>query len=60
MSHADTPPQLPEITDEAGETPRWVPTLGLVLFAVIVAYIWWAHRTHEAVEDGSAAGAQAE
>lgn len=33
----DLPPGLPEIQDEAGDTPRWVPWLGLALFAVLVA-----------------------
>ena len=52
MSHADTPPQLPNVTDEAGETPGWVPIFGVLLFVLIVAYVWWAHRQHDAVEAG--------
>ncbi|MET0340583.1 MAG: hypothetical protein ABW252_06255 [Polyangiales bacterium] len=62
MSHADHPPQLPDIRDEAGETPRWVPIFGIALFALIVAYVWWAHRHHETaqIEGGEAeAAAQA-
>lgn len=56
MSHADHPPQLPDIRDEAGETPRWVPYFGLALFALIVAYVWWAHhqRATAATEGGDA------
>lgn len=54
MSHADHPPELPDVTDEAGDSPSWVPLLGLVLFALTVAYIWWAHRQHDALEEGSA------
>ena len=62
MSHADHPPELPQIRDEAGDTPRWVPLLGLALFVLIVAYVWWAHRQHETAQaaDGDpAAQAQA-
>jgi hypothetical protein len=59
MSHADTPPQLPEINDEAGATPRWVPIFGLVLFALIVAYVWWSHHQTEALAPGGEAAAQA-
>ena len=47
MSHPHTPPQLPDVTDEAGETPRWVPVLGVALFVLMVAYIWWAHHDAE-------------
>jgi hypothetical protein len=56
MSHAHTPPELPEVTDEAGDTPRWVPLLGAVLFVLMVGYVWYAHRTAETLE----ANAQAE
>jgi hypothetical protein len=48
MSHAHTPPQLPDVTDEAGETPSWVPVLGVVLFALMVAYGFWAHQPQDA------------
>lgn len=58
MSHAHTPPELPEITDEAGDTPSWVPMLGVALFVLMVAYVWWSHRSHEALEGGSADAAQ--
>jgi hypothetical protein len=54
MSHAHTPPELPEITDEAGETPRWVPMLGAALFALAVALIWWSHRQHDAAAEAPA------
>ncbi|HEX6245065.1 MAG TPA: hypothetical protein VFZ61_29290 [Polyangiales bacterium] len=43
MGHADTPPQLPEVTDEAGNTPRWVPLLGVGLFALAVLTIVVCH-----------------
>jgi hypothetical protein len=32
--HAVHAPRLPQVTDEAGETPGWVPALGIGLFAV--------------------------
>jgi type VI protein secretion system component VasF len=57
MSHANHPPELPEVTDEAGDTPSWVPLLGVVLFALTVAYIWWAHRQHDALVEGTGVGA---
>lgn len=57
MSHAHTPPQLPEVTDEAGDSPRWLPWLGVALFVLMVAYVWWSHRQHEAVEAGDTAPA---
>jgi hypothetical protein len=43
MSHAHTPPQLPDVTDEAGDTPGWVPVLGVALFLSLVGYGFWAH-----------------
>lgn len=52
MSHPDTPPQLPEVTDEAGDTPSWVPLLGVALFVLMVALVWWAHRQSEALLHG--------
>ena len=57
MSHAHTPPELPEITDEAGDTPSWVPMLGAALFVLAVALIWWSHRQHDA-EGGAPAAAE--
>jgi hypothetical protein len=34
MSHAKEPPRLPEvIVDEAGDSPRWLPLVGLGLLA---------------------------
>jgi len=43
MGHAHTPPELPEIRDEAGDTPRWVPLLGVVLFVLSAGAIMWSH-----------------
>ena len=59
MSHADHPPELPEITDEAGDTPAWVPVLGLLLFVAMVAYVWCLHRSHDALS-ASAPSVQAD
>jgi hypothetical protein len=33
-SHAHPAPSLPQIVDEAGETPNWVPALGVGLLAI--------------------------
>jgi hypothetical protein len=43
MGHGNTPPQLPEITDEAANTPRWVPLLGAILFVASVVAIVVCH-----------------
>lgn len=43
MGHGNTPPQLPEITDEASNTPRWVPLLGVVLFVAAIGSIVLCH-----------------
>lgn len=53
MSHANTPPELPEVTDEAGDTPSWVPVLGVALFVVLAALLWWSH--HDSAQDAEAA-----
>lgn len=55
MGHAETPPQLPEVTDEAGNTPRWVPLLGLVLFLASVAAIVVCHGACSADQQPDAA-----
>jgi hypothetical protein len=46
MGHANTPPQIPEVTDEAGDSPKWLPALGLGLFALLVGCILWCHMPH--------------
>lgn len=35
MSESNLPPQLPEIVDEAGDSPTWLPAVGLALLAFI-------------------------
>jgi hypothetical protein len=39
MSHSKAPPSLPTVVDEAGDTPTWVPILGLVLFGLAALII---------------------
>lgn len=39
MDHATTPPSIPEVTDEAGDTPAWVPVLGAALFAAFLGWL---------------------
>jgi len=34
-AHESHAPTLPDVTDEAGDTPNWVPIVGLVLLSVI-------------------------
>ena len=46
MGHAETP-QIPEVTDEAGDSPKWLPLLGAGLFALALAAIIWAHMGGE-------------
>jgi hypothetical protein len=45
MGHAHSAPELPEVTDEAADTPKWVPLLGLALFVLAVAGIVMGHCT---------------
>ena len=36
MSHAKQPPQVPQVVlDEAGNSPRWLPLVGLALLALL-------------------------
>lgn len=35
MTESTTPPQLPEIVDEAGDSPAWLPVVGFALLAFI-------------------------
>jgi hypothetical protein len=43
MAEADhhRPGELPEIRDEAADTPMWVPALGLALLMVAAVFIVW-------------------
>ena len=49
MSHPKLPPSLPTVVDEAGDTPNWVPALGLLLFVVFAL----AAAARIALRDGS-------
>jgi hypothetical protein len=46
MGHAHTPPELPEITDEAGDSPKWLPWLGVALFALGIGCVALCHGSH--------------
>jgi hypothetical protein len=65
MSHSHEPPGLPTVVDEAGDTPNWVPLLGLLLavgLALLIAarqaFGFGAHEEAPAV--GADAGVAAE
>lgn len=49
MTEANHAPTLPDVVDEAGETPAWVPWLGvgLLLVAVLYASLGGGHRGAE-------------
>jgi hypothetical protein len=49
MGHESTPPELPEIRDEAANSPRWLPWLGIGLF---VLFAGWLVLTHTVLHDG--------
>ncbi len=56
-SPMNQPPQLPEIADEAADTPSWVPRLGLAVFLVCALWFVWQHshagETVPQVEDAT-------
>ncbi|MFT3921413.1 MAG: hypothetical protein QM778_02640 [Myxococcales bacterium] len=60
MGHAHTPPELPEITDEAGDSPKWLPWLGVALFALGIGGIAVCHSQHADASDDTADSAPAE
>jgi hypothetical protein len=39
MSDPKHAPEIPEVTDEAGDSPEWVPMLGLGLLVLAVAIV---------------------
>jgi hypothetical protein len=61
MSHSNQPPGLPEIVDEAGDTPNWVPLVGLALVVMVALLIAVRQATGggEADQPAGAAGADA-
>jgi hypothetical protein len=50
MGHAHSAPELPEVTDEAADTPKWVPLLGVALFVLAVAGIVMGHCSNPNAE----------
>lgn len=58
MGHAETPPELPEVTDEAPNTPGWVPLLGLLLFATAAIAIVVSHGESDGRGDEAEAPTQ--
>jgi hypothetical protein len=51
MGHAHSAPELPEVTDEAPATPKWVPLLGAALFVLAVVGIVVSHGETDASAD---------
>ena len=57
MGHENTPPELPKIHDEAGNTPGWVPVLGVILFVTAAAAIVVCHGSLKDADDAAGIGA---
>ena len=57
MAHANTPPQIPEVTDEAGASPAWLPILGA---ALLVAFAAWIVVGHVVDANGAEVGVEAD
>lgn len=65
MSASKDPPHLPDVVDEAGDSPGWVPLLGLGLLCLVALLIAFRQATGAgepptdaaAVADGGVAGA---
>ncbi len=53
-------PGLPQITDEAGDTPMWVPILGLTLLALMALVFAYEVNTAEPAGEAAAVDAPAE
>jgi hypothetical protein len=69
MSDSKDPPRLPDVVDEAGPSPRWLPWLGIGLFGLLVLAVAAlrsvgdradAGQPSEVVADEAAAGGGAE
>jgi hypothetical protein len=55
-SHETHPhPPMPAVTDEAADTPTWVPISGVVLFVLMLVFGMW--RAHQAPPPPDAAAA---
>jgi hypothetical protein len=58
MSGSKQPPDLPDVVDEAGDSPSWVPMLGLALLcalALLIAARQALHHDDSAAPEGAAA-----
>jgi hypothetical protein len=55
MSESNQPPGLPEIVDEATDTPAWIPVTGLVLLAFFLLLFVVSQATGDEEEAGGAA-----
>jgi hypothetical protein len=49
MSLHNASPTLPEVYDEAGKSPGWVPALGVGLFLLFALVVGARYFTHKAV-----------
>ncbi len=58
--HHDGPPGLPEITDEAGDSPKWLPLLGLGLFALVAVLVVARSQAKDGPEPAAAEAAVAD
>lgn len=59
--HAHPPPGLPEVKDEAGDTPSWVPKLGIFVVLGLVGLLVYAFAPLRApANDAPAAAAETE
>jgi hypothetical protein len=61
MSGLKQPPDLPDVVDEAGDSPSWVPLLGLAILCALALLIAARQALHSsdapAPEGAAAAGA---
>lgn len=60
MSHPKNPPSLPTIVDEAGDSPTWVPALGLLLFVLLALAAAARIAMHDNAETTKSPAADAE
>lgn len=59
--HAHPPPGIPEVKDEAGDTPPWVPKVGVVVVLALAALIAYAlYPLNAATDEAPAADEQTE
>jgi len=60
MSHSKSPPSLPQVVDEAGDSPRWLPWLGVVVFALLALMVVssWTVSKHGAGDPAATASAE--